>query len=117
MLLVVAGLGFALVVRFSLLAGSEAAFDRLVSETVTLIGEREPGTLMYVVHEVEGDPGRRVFYELYRDRAAFEEHEEQRHVRRFLAERGQYLSQPPEVEFLTARLGAGPVAAWPDRGG
>jgi quinol monooxygenase YgiN len=33
----------------------------------------------------------RVFYELYRDRDAFEEHESQPHVRRFLAEREQYL--------------------------
>lgn len=56
--------GFGLVVRFSLRAGSEEAFDRLVSRTVALIGEREPGTLMYVVHEFEDVPAARVFYEL-----------------------------------------------------
>jgi quinol monooxygenase YgiN len=99
--------GFGLVVRFFLRPGSEAAFDGLVSATVPLIGEREPGTLMYVVHGVEGDPAARVFYELYRDREAFEQHESQEHVRRFLAEREQYLSQPPRVEFLSLRLAAG----------
>jgi hypothetical protein len=31
---------------------------------VALIGEREPGTLMYVVHEFEDVPAARVFYEL-----------------------------------------------------
>lgn len=98
-------------------AGSEEAFDRLVSETVALIGEREPGTLMYVVHEIEEVRGGRVFYELYRDRAAFEEHNAQEHVRRFLVEREQYLSQPPRVEFLNLRLGAGSVAASIGRGG
>ena len=98
--------------RFSLCPGGEAAFDRLVSEAVRLIGEREPGTLLYLVHEVAGVPAARVFYELYRDRAAFEEHESQGHVRRFLAEREQYLSQSPRVEFLSLRVAAG--AAWAD---
>jgi quinol monooxygenase YgiN len=101
--------GFGLVVRFSLRPGSEAAFDRLVSETVPLIEDREPGTLMYVVHEVEGDSAARIFYELYRDRGAFEEHESQGHVRRFLAEREQYLSERPRVEFVSVRLAAGSV--------
>ena len=112
-----ASLGFGLVVRFSLRPGSEDAFDRLVSETVQLIGEREPGTLIYAVHAVEDDPAGRVFYELYRDRAAFAEHEAQPHVRRFLAERERYFSGPPRVEFLSLRLGAGPAVSSVARGG
>lgn len=83
----------------------------MVAETVSLIEEREPGTLMYLVHEVEDDPDGRVFYELYRDRAAFDQHNAQEHVRRFLAEREQYLIEPPRVEFLNLGSGAGPVAA------
>lgn len=48
-----------------------------------------------------------MFYELYRDREEFEDHERQEHVRRFLAERQQYLAAPPRVEFLGLRIGKG----------
>jgi quinol monooxygenase YgiN len=68
------------------------AFDRLTSETVEQIRAHEPGTLLYAVHRVESDPDARLFYEVYRDRAAFDDHEAQPHTRRFLAERGQYLT-------------------------
>ena len=66
---------FGLVVRFTLKDGAAAAFDRLTAETVTKIRAHEPGTLLYAVHRVEGQPQSRVFYELYRDRAVFDEHE------------------------------------------
>ena len=82
---------FGLVVRFALKRGAGEAFDRLVSETVEQIRAHEPGTLLYAVHCVEGQPDVRLFYELYRDRGAFDDHEAQPHTRRFLAERGRYL--------------------------
>ncbi len=82
---------FGLVVRFALKPGVGEAFDRLASETIEQIRAHEPGTLLYVAHRVEGDLDARLFYELYRDQAAFEDHEAQPHTRRFLAERDQYL--------------------------
>src|SRR4029453_9783009 len=94
---------FGLVVRFNLKGGSGPDFDRLTEETVTGIRAAEPGTLIYACHEVEDDPDARVFYELYQDRSAFDAHEQQPHVRRFLAEREQYLAAPPRVEFLNLR--------------
>lgn len=91
---------FALVVRFDLKDEDAAAsFDRLAAETLLGIEAQEPGTLVYATHRVEGEPLARVFYEFYRDRAAFEEHERQPHTLRFLAEREQYLSDV-RVEFL-----------------
>lgn len=91
---------FALVVRFDLLPGQEAEFDQLVAETLPGIEGSEPGTLLYLVHKVEGEPGARVFYEVYRDRAGFEDHERGEHTKRFLAAREGYLASPPRVEFL-----------------
>jgi quinol monooxygenase YgiN len=91
---------FALVVRFDLQPGTVAAFDELVDETLGLIRAREPGTVIYACHEVEGAPESRIFYELYESRTAFDEHEAGEHVKRFLGEREQYLSGPPRVEFL-----------------
>jgi quinol monooxygenase YgiN len=78
--------GLGLVVRFLLRRGHEQQFDDLVSATLAGIRD-EPGTLLYVSHAVIGQPRVRVFYELYRDRAAFDTHEQQDHVRTFLSER------------------------------
>jgi quinol monooxygenase YgiN len=98
---------FGLCVRFACRdADSAAGFDRLVAETVPEIRQHEAGTLVYAVHQVEGQPLQRIFYELYRDRAAFDAHEEQAHTRRFLAEREQYLDSVA-VDFLTLQVGKG----------
>jgi quinol monooxygenase YgiN len=67
---------FVLVVRFDLRDEVAAAqFDRLTREAVRRIAEREPGTLLYLTHHVDGEPLARVFYEVYRDREAFRAHE------------------------------------------
>ncbi len=102
---------FGLVVRFTLKDGATADFDRLMEMTVPEIHRHEPGTLVYAVHQVDGEPNTRIFYELYRDRAAFDEHERQEHTRRFLAERERYLSGPPQVDFLALQTAAGAVEA------
>jgi quinol monooxygenase YgiN len=92
---------YALAVRFELHDEASAkAFDQLVEETGRGIEEHEPGTLVYVTHQVEGAPLARVFYEVYRDRAAFEEHERQPHTLHFLAERDAFVSST-RVEFVT----------------
>ncbi|MGW0731139.1 putative quinol monooxygenase [Streptomyces sp. NPDC002851] len=91
--------GFGLVVRFTLHGGAEEAFDALVAETLKGIRANEPGTALYLTHRVPEEPGIRVFYELYEDRAAFEAHERQPHVEHFLRERDRYVAQT-EVTFL-----------------
>jgi quinol monooxygenase YgiN len=98
---------FGLSVRFTCLdAESAAGFDRLVEETVPEIRKHEAGTLVYAVHTVEGQPLQRIFYELYRDRGAFDAHEEQPHTRRFLADRERYLASV-QADFLTLQVGKG----------
>lgn len=98
---------FGLSVRFTCRdAESAAGFDRLVAETVPEIRQHEPGTLVYAVHTVEGKPLERIFYELYRDRAAFDAHEEQPHTRRFLKQREKFLASV-DVDFLSLQAGKG----------
>ncbi|MFH8793984.1 putative quinol monooxygenase [Streptomyces sp. NPDC017941] len=99
--------GFGLVVRFSL-RDAEAArsFDALVEETLKGIRAHEPGTLAYVVHTVLEEPNTRVFYELYADRVAFDQHEQQEHTRHFLAEREKYVTDF-SVTFIESRDAAG----------
>lgn len=98
---------FGLSVRFTCKDETAAAgFDKLVAETVPLIRAHEAGTVVYAVHTVEGKPLERIFYELYRDRAAFDAHEEQPHTRRFLAAREQFLASV-DVDFLSLQTGKG----------
>jgi quinol monooxygenase YgiN len=100
-----------LLVTHVLTPGHEAAFDALVARTLEGIRLHEPDTLVYVSHTDESDPLRRVFYELYTDRAAFEAHERQEHVRAFLDERLTHI-ESVEVAFLDAVAGKpAPVAA------
>ena len=112
------GTPFALVVRFTVRPGREEEFDDLVSRTAGGIREREPGTIVYACHRVDGAPRERIFYELYADRAAFDEHETQPHTRHFLADREPML-EATRVVFLDLAggktpLSAGPAPAMPD---
>ena len=91
---------FALVVRFDCPDEESAAgFDDLVTALLPQIAAREPGTLTYAVHRVHDEPLSRVFYECYRDREAFEEHERQPHTAHFLSKRHDFTSGT-RVEFL-----------------
>jgi quinol monooxygenase YgiN len=103
---------FGLVVRFTVEEGSEAEFDELVAATVVEIARHEPGTLLYVVHAVEGEPRVRIFYELYRDHDAFLAHEDQPHTRHFLAQRERLLDAV-DVDRLTPTAYAGLSAEAP----
>ena len=104
---------YALVVRFDLLDEEAAAgFDALVARTAPHIVTDEPGTLVYAVHAVTDDPLARVFYEVYRDGAAFEAHEAGDHTRRFLEARGQYL-RDSRLELLQPATGKLPAEVRP----
>ncbi|MGW7822736.1 putative quinol monooxygenase [Streptomyces puniciscabiei] len=98
---------FGLFVRFTCKdEAAAAAFDDLVARTGEQIRANEPGTVIYAVHCVDGRPLERVFYELYRDKDAFEEHESKDYVRAFLSERDRYLSAT-EVDRLDFVSGKG----------
>ncbi|MEU1624136.1 antibiotic biosynthesis monooxygenase [Streptomyces sp. NPDC020096] len=98
---------FGLMVRFTCKDESAAAeFDSLVARTGEQIRANEPGTVIYAVHRVDGRPLERIFYELYRDKDAFEVHESQDYVKAFLAAREQYLAST-EVDRLDFVSGKG----------
>jgi quinol monooxygenase YgiN len=91
---------FALVVRFECRDETAAQhFDELTAEVVREIATKEPGTVVYATHAVEDEPLARVFYEVYRDRDAFQMHETAEHVQRFHARKDPLLVST-RVEFL-----------------
>lgn len=98
---------FGLMVRFTCKdETSAAAFDELVGETIEAIRKHEPATLVYASHRVDGQPLQRIFYELYRDRSAFDAHEQTEHTKRFLAAREALLASV-EVDWLELQSGKG----------
>ncbi|WP_037600686.1 putative quinol monooxygenase [Streptacidiphilus rugosus] len=77
---------FALTVRFDLADETAAtAFDALAAQTAADVRELEPDVQTYAIHSVEGEPLARIFFEVYRDRAAFETHGTQPHIQHFFA--------------------------------
>ncbi len=62
-------------------------FDRLAEQEAEEVRTAEPDTLVHVIHLVPNAPLQRIFYEVYRDRAAFEWHENQPVMKRFAADR------------------------------
>jgi quinol monooxygenase YgiN len=72
---------------FTLLDDRVADFDRFAEQAAEEVRTREPDTLVYVIHVVPNAPLQRIFYEIYRDRAAFDSHESQPYMRRFVADR------------------------------
>jgi quinol monooxygenase YgiN len=72
---------------FTLLDDRAAEFDRLAERAAEGVRTSEPDTLVYVIHVVPKAPMQRIIYEIYRDRAAFEHHEQQAHIHQFVAER------------------------------
>ena len=66
-------------------------------------------TVMPSPASVTDAPRQRIFYELYRDRAAFDTHEEQPHTKHFLAAREELL-EATEVDFLSLADGKTPAS-------
>ena len=99
---------FALVVRFDVRDQPAAErFDDLTAAVVARIAADEPGTLVYATHTVVDEPLSRVFYEVYRDRAAFDAHEQAPHVIEFHAGKDPLLAGLPRVEFLRPGIATG----------
>lgn len=101
---------FGLFVRITLRDGASEGFDALVRETTAAIRAMEPRTLLYACHKVEGTPDQRVFFELYEDRAAFDEHGRQPHIQHFLTEGSKFIAAT-EVDQLSLYAGKIPPEA------
>ncbi len=84
---------------FTLLDDRVDDFDRLADQAAEAVMVSEPDTLVYVIHLVPNAPMQRIFYEIYRDRAAFDHHESQSYMQRFVAERRSYVLATNVIEL------------------
>ena len=96
---------------FTLIEDRVADFDRLAEQAAEEVRTAEPGTLVYVIHLVPNAPLQRIFYEIYRDQEAFDRHEGQPYMRRFVADRRACVLATNVIEL---RLKSAKVAPFPD---
>jgi quinol monooxygenase YgiN len=68
---------------YTLLEAGAAEFDRLASTVLEQVRTTEPDTLVFVVHGVPSAPLQRILYQVYRDRAAYDEHQRKSYVTDF----------------------------------
>jgi quinol monooxygenase YgiN len=98
---------------FTLLDDKAVDFDRLAEQTAEEVRTGEPDTLVYVIHLVPNAPMQRIFYEIYRDRAAFDSHENKAYVQRFVAERRAYVLATNVIELRVKYAKVAPLTADP----
>jgi quinol monooxygenase YgiN len=84
---------------YTLLDEAADDFERLASEVVEQVKNREPDTLVYVMHGVPAAPMQRILYAIYRDEAAFDRHERQPYIRQFEEEREPYVLATNVIEL------------------
>jgi quinol monooxygenase YgiN len=88
-----------LIAIYTLLEDRVADFDRIAEEAAEQVRAHEPDTLVYVIHIVPKAPMQRIFYEIYRDRAAYERHEQQPYIKRFVTARRPYVLATNVIEL------------------
>ena len=90
---------YGLIAIYTLLEDRVADFDRVAEQAAEQVRASEPDTLVYVIHTVPKAPMQRIFYEVYRDRAAYEHHEQQSYVKRFVTARRPYVLATNVIEL------------------
>ena len=102
---------FGLIAIYTLLDGRGEEFDRLAERTVEAVRAQEPDTLLFVVHTVPKAPMQRIFYEVYRDRMAYREHQRKPYVEDFFAGHRQHVlaTNVIELDLRYAKVSALPL--------
>jgi len=101
---------YGLIAIYTLPEDRVADFDRIAGQVAEQVRAVEPDTLVYVIHTVPKAPMQRIFYEVYSDRAAWERHERQPHVKRFVTGRRPYVLATNVIEVRLTYAKTSPFA-------
>jgi quinol monooxygenase YgiN len=100
---------FGLIAIYTLAEGKDAEFDALAERVVEQVRASEPDALVYAVHSVPNAPMQRIFYEVYRDQTAYEEHKRHSYIKRFDAERAPFVLATNVIELGTQQAKLSPL--------
>jgi quinol monooxygenase YgiN len=90
---------FGQIAIYTLIEDGVREFDRLTERVVGQVRGGEPDTLVFIVHAVPSAPMQRILYEVYRDRAAFDRHQQQPYVAEFEEDRRPYVLATNVIEL------------------
>ena len=90
------------VAKIKVKADQAAAFEAQVQKMLAHVRENEPGTLTYVCHRSTADPTVYLFYEVYRDQAAFAAHGGSPAMQTFFGAMRGIVDGRPELEMYEA---------------
>ncbi len=107
-----AGQMFGQITIYTLLDDRLEDFDRMTERVVEQVTSLEPGTLVYIVHAVPTAPMQRILYEVYRDRAAYDEHMAQPYVARYVAERRSMVLATNAIELGLQQAKVSPLPSY-----
>lgn len=81
--------------------GKDDALAALLAEQAAVVLKEEPGCVVYRAHRSTSDPALFLFYEMYRDDAAFEAHRKAPHLAAYRArrEKEQLTEGPVDVQI------------------
>ncbi|MFO1395480.1 MAG: putative quinol monooxygenase [Burkholderiales bacterium] len=99
--------GYTVIAKLKAAPGKADALAQLLREQAAVVRREEPGCLAYIPHRDVADPETFVFYEVYRDEAAFELHRASPHLAAFRErrEREALAAGPAEVRVYRALAG------------
>ena len=97
----------AVYVQLAAVAGKGAELVEAFQSLYTGPLDAEPGTVVHVIHQVEGEPDRVMFYELYDDDAALKAHNAGEALKSVLPKLAGLVAGRPEVTRLEVRNAKG----------
>ena len=87
-------------------------FDRMTERVVEQVGANEPGTLVYIAHAVPTAPMQRILYEVYKDRASYDDHLLQPYVARFETQRRAMVLATNSIELGLQQAKVSPLPSY-----
>lgn len=89
----------AVVTRVTALPGHENALAEISDRLASAVRCDEPGALLFIAHRGADLPSTVLFYEIFRDAAAFDAHRNAKHTLQWIRET-ETITKPREVLFL-----------------
>ena len=85
-------------------AGKEKEMEDALRGMIPKV-QSEEGTIAYILHRALSEPGKFLFYEKYKDKAAFDFHSSTPHFQELFGKIGPLLAGPPSVEMYEELAG------------